>query len=119
MSGLRIGQINLGHTSCGGAEVEMAAVRLNLDVICIQEPYLAYGKFTGVSSTCRVVMGEGLNPSVAILILNPSIDYVVLGQAAESWMVTIEIDHRGFRFYLLSVYCRPSENLGGQLESAL
>jgi hypothetical protein len=112
---LRIGQVNVGSMSTGGAEIEMLGQRLGYDIVCVQEPEVAYGKLTGLSRTSRLVMGSGTSPTVAVVVLNPLIDFLVVGQVTETWAVTIAVKYRGFDFHLSSVYCKPSGDLGAQL----
>lgn len=87
---LKIGQINAGRGKHAMAEIRQVIENYELDVICIQEPYVRYGKLGSIPTQARQIF-SGDSPSAAIVITNPEITVTRISQGMHTNITTVEV----------------------------
>lgn len=102
---LNIGQINAGRGMTSMADLRQAIDRYNLDITCIQELYLKYGKLGSIPKNSRQIF-DGNNPTAAIIISNPDITVTRISQGTDLDMTTVEISIKGIKITIINQYCK-------------
>lgn len=85
---IKIGQINMGKGITAIDELRLEAGELHLDVLLLQEPYIAGGNIMWYGAAHKIVAGTGDHPKVAIVVLNPNITVTKVHQwCNQNWAV--------------------------------
>jgi len=107
--GLRIAQINAQRSSAAAADLEMIMRKENIDILCLQEPYSYKGKVRGyTSSGYRIVQPDGVNPWVAVIVLEAKLQIFRLACEKSEHLLCLHIISEADDFYLINVYCQFS-----------
>lgn len=76
---LKIGQLNAGRGAIVIHEIRKLAEELQLDILCLQEPYVKDGAVPGLPQTARTIV-VGQHPMAAIVVLNREVAVPVIQQ---------------------------------------
>ena len=107
---IRIMQINAGRAAKTNAEIRFHADQDNVKIAAIQELYTVRGKISSYAGQARVITGtkSGETPWAAIVIFDSTLTVMKLVQHSDSHTVCIQVDDRGFSFYIINMYCQFS-----------
>lgn len=105
---LRIGQINAQRSSAAATELEILMSELELDLLCIQEPYQYKNVVRGYnSSKLRVIQPTGITPWVAAVAVHDKMD-VLVHPGNNAHAIYFKIYTQTCNFYLINIYCQHS-----------
>lgn len=111
----RIAQWNLGRGRVATEEAVRRSIEEKIDVLLMQEPYTRDRK-VGIAGRRVYYDGRGREDVwSAVLVLNDDIGAVMDVQETDGTCVSVRLEIKEFFFHVVSVYCRPSEPIDGQL----
>ena len=100
---LRIGQLNANGSKDVLDEVKKSTEELQLDILCLQEPYSRNGKIPSFPITAKII-SFGKQPMAAIIVLDKEITATVITQVTDEWTVCVEIGTNIGKYILVSMY---------------
>lgn len=107
--GLRIAQINAQRSSAAAADLEIIMREGNIDILCLQEPYLYKGKVRGyTSSGCKVIQPDGTNPWVAVVAVEEKLQIFRVACEETEHLLCLHVVSEADEFYLINIYCQFS-----------
>lgn len=112
---LRIGQLNAGRGAIVNHEIRKIAEDLQLDVICVQEPYARDGGVPGLPHMARIITSD-LNPRAVTIILNKNIAVTVVQQYTDEHCVCVKIISGGCGLILVNQYFQFADPLEQHLD---
>lgn len=107
--GLKIGQINAQRSRAASVNLELIMKELELDILCLQEPYTYKSKVRGYTSPgMRIIQPGKESPWVAAVVKEQRME-IFQNTAIESehimcFQVITDCDN----FYIINVYCQYS-----------
>ena len=100
---IKIGQINTRHCATAMKEVNKLVAELQLDIICLQEPYSRRGKIPYFPPNFQIA-STGEHPMSAIIVANRNIHSTLVTQFSDEWATCLEIKSFIGTFILVSLY---------------
>jgi hypothetical protein len=82
--------------------------RHKVDIACIQEPAIRYGKLVSVP-TASISIFHSKNSMAATIIFNRNLVVTKISQETDSHLVTIEVQLNRKSFYVINQYCQFSD----------
>lgn len=106
--GLRILQLNMGRSKLVTGEVRSLVAEKHLDVLLLQEPYVAVDgqshTLSGLGLRMQVAAVRSERPWAAVAVCNPLIKMLFISQLSTTHCVCAEVLAPGFSFYVVSHY---------------
>jgi hypothetical protein len=97
-------QINLQHSRAATNNLIKTIEEDDIDVICIQEPYVINNKVVGIPRKYRILAhGEGRHRA-AIVITNKMIDSILIRQLSDEDAVVMEVVYNKVKIIIVSMY---------------
>lgn len=112
---LRIAQINAGRGAVVMHELRKLAEELQLDVLCIQEPYTRDGVVPGMPVTARQLL-HGEHPMAAIIIFNRDVTVTNIRQYTDEHCVCAEIISGGCKLVVVNQYYQFADPVHAHLD---
>lgn len=113
---MKIAQINAQRAMAAAANLEILISELNIDVLCIQEPYVYKNIVRGYSSHNFSILQPGVdNPWVAAVIANEKLEVFHMGHFDTPHIMCFQIMSEKEEFYIINVYCQFSLQIEGIL----
>ena len=110
MQELKVGQVNAMRSASVLHELRKMAEELDLDVLCVQEPYTRGGSIPGMPVTSRIcTIGE--QPMAAIITFNPTVTAVVIRHLSDSHCVCMEITKGRERWIVANLYFQFADDI--------
>jgi len=93
------------------SELREYCIRHKVDIACIQEPAIRYGKLVSVpaANTREYYIFHSKDSMAAIIILNRNLVVTKMNQGTETHLLTIELLLNRKNFYIINQYCQFSE----------
>ena len=107
---IRVAQINAQRSVMVLGELRKLIEELNLDIICIQEPYSSKGRIPHMPITARIIK-DGEAPMAAIVVINKLLKVVRVSQYCDTHTNCVEIVAPYGRWILVNVYFQFGEVL--------
>jgi len=107
---LKIVQINTGRSLTAMTELREYCNRHKVDIACIQEPAIRYGKLASVTAASTSIF-YGKDSIAAIIIYNRNLVVTKISQGTDTHMVTVEVQLNRKSFYIINQYCQFSETI--------
>lgn len=106
---IKIAQINAQRSAAACMNLEMLMREGNIDILCIQEPYVFKGKVRGYTSFgVRVTQPDGVAPWVAVVSSEEKIQIFRLSFDKSDHVMCVHVKSKYEEFYLINVYCQFS-----------
>jgi hypothetical protein len=105
---LRIVQINIGRSLTAMTELREYCNRHKVDIACIQEPAIRYGKLASVIAANTSIF-YSKDSMAAIIIYNRNLVVMKMSQGTDTHMVTVEVQLNRKSFYVINQYCQFSD----------
>lgn len=86
-----------------GHEIRKLVEELQLDIVCVQEPYVKNGRIPGMPVTTRQIL-SGQHPMTATVVFNRDYAVTVIQQHTDTHCVAVEIVSVGCRLVLVNQY---------------
>jgi len=102
----RIVQINTGRSLTTMTELREYCNRYKVDIACIQEPAIRYGKLASVTAANTSIFCNK-DSMAAIIIYNRNLVVTKMSQGTDTHMVTVELNRKSF--YIINQYCQFSD----------
>lgn len=115
----KVGHVNVGKGKIVMEEMVRVSRQEGLEVVLIQEPYLRDGQILGCEGRWFFDRRQGVEVSSAVVVLEESIDAMMIGQETDGACVSVQLEKRGKTLRVVSVYCRPSEGIDGHLRKVM
>lgn len=117
---LKIAQINAQRSAAVAADLNKYMREKNLDILCIQEPYVYRNRVRGYSSPgLKVIQPNTCLPWVAVVVREDGVQTFHLLHEETEHILSVHIVTNSGSFYLINVYCqfsRPIEPFLKKLE---
>ena len=107
---IKIGQINAQHAALAMKELNKLVEDLQLDILCLQEPYSRQGKIPSFSPHFQIA-SVGETPMAAIIVANKNIKTTLITQFSDNWTTCVEIKSSIGTFILVSMYFQCSHEI--------
>ena len=88
---LKSAQINLQHSIGATANLMKYTLDNEVDIICIQEPYIYQWRIAGIDSKYQTFTAGEARSRTAIIITNRKIDATLMSQLSDEDTITLEI----------------------------
>lgn len=111
----KLGQINVGRGRIAMEEIVRVSRQEGLEVLLVQEPYVKDGQISGCGGRWFFERRAGVEVGSAIVVLEDSIDAMLVAQESDNACVSVMLEKRGKSLKVVSLYCRPSEGIDGHL----
>jgi len=82
--------------------------RHKVDIVCIQEPAISYGKLISVPVVSTSIF-HSKDLMAAIIIFNKNLVVTKMSQETDSYLVTVEVQLSRKSFYVINQYCQFSD----------
>jgi len=107
---LRIVQINVGRSLTAMTELREYCSRYKVDIACIQEPAIRYGKLVSMPAASTSIF-HSKDSMTAIIIFNRNLVITKMSsQETDSHrLVTVEVQLNRKSFYVINQYCQFSD----------
>lgn len=106
---MRIAQINAQRAMAASANLEILIKELDIDILCIQEPFVYKNAVRGYSSYAYSIVQPGVeNPWVAAVIANESVVVFHLAHFDTPHVLCFQVMSEMEEFYIINVYCQFS-----------
>jgi hypothetical protein len=105
---LRIIQINIGRSLTAMTELREYCNRHKVDIACIQEPAIRYGKLASVTAASTSIF-YNKDSMAAIIIYNRNLVVTKMSQGTDTHMVTVEVELNRKSFYIINQYYQFSD----------
>jgi len=105
---LRVVQINVGRSLTTMIELREYCNRHKVDIACIQEPVIRYGKLVSVPAASTSIF-HSKDSMAAIIIFNRNLIVTKMSQKIDSHLVIVEIQLNRKSFYVINQYCQFSD----------
>jgi len=103
---LRIVQINIGRSLRTMTQLREYCNRYKVDIACIQEPAIKYGKLANVPAASTTIF-YSKDSMAAIIIYNRNLVVTKMSQGTESHPVEVQLNRKSF--YVINQYCQFSD----------
>ena len=100
---LKIGQLNAKGSIAVMDQIKRYAEEEELDILCLQEPYVRGNKIISMPISAQVVT-DGTHPKSAIIVFNKHITTTKIKQLCDEWTICVEIKVTSERYYIVSSY---------------
>lgn len=98
-------QVNGQGSRLVNQELRKLIVDMEIDVLCIQEPYAYRSKITEFPNTVQII-ANAKNPKSAIINLNKNIVMVEITQFTDEWVTCVELLTESGKIIIVNVYCQ-------------
>lgn len=115
----RIGQINVGKSRIAMEEMIRVSRQVGLELVMIQEPFVRDGQIRGCEGRWFFDRRPGIIVGSAIVVLEDSIDAMLLGMESDGSCVSLRIERGGKALKVVCLYCRPSQGIDGHLRKVV
>jgi hypothetical protein len=88
--------------------------RHKVDIACIQEPAIRYGKLTSVTAASTSIF-YSKDSMAAIIIYNRNLVVTKMSQGTDTHIVTIEVELKRKSFYVINQYCQFSDPIADHM----
>lgn len=106
---MRIAQINAQRAMAATASLEILIKEFDIDVLCIQEPYVSKNSIRGFNSPGLVKLRPCLeDPWVIAIIANDEIDIFQLSYLDTQHVMCFRVTSSKNDFYIINAYCQFS-----------
>lgn len=102
-------QANLGRGEMAAEEMRQEAIKLKADIILVQEPYVAYGRVSGMGIySSQIVTGNrgDEKPWACIVVLSPDLTATLIADVSTAHCVCAHIQGKDVEIYAVSLYCQ-------------
>ena len=106
----RIGQLNAQRSATVLIVCRKLTEELDIDILCLQEPYSRFGSIPHMPHQAQVICGEN-QLMAAIIILNKEYKVVKISQFCDTHNVCAEVTTRFGTYILFNSYCQFSLDL--------
>jgi hypothetical protein len=104
----RIVQINVRRSLTAMTELREYCNRHKIDIACIQEPAIRYGKLASVTTASTSIFSSK-DSMAAIIIYNRNLVVTKMSQETDTYMITVEVQLNRKSFYVINQYCQLSD----------
>lgn len=106
---IKMAQINAQRSAAVSMNLELTMREKNLDILCIQEPYVFKGKVRGyTSSGLRVTQPDSDIPWVAIVSAEDKIQIFRLAVGKSDHVMCVQVKSECEEMYIINAYCQFS-----------
>jgi len=103
---LKIVQMNTGRSLTAMTELKEYCNRHKVDIACIQEPAIRYGKLASVTATSTSIF-YSKDSMAAIIIYKRNLVVTKISQGTDTHMVEAQLNRKSF--YIINQYCQFSD----------
>lgn len=109
---MKIAQINAQRAMAAAANLEILIKEFDIDILCVQEPYVYKNEVRGYSSYKYTVVQPGVDsPLVAAVVANENFEIFHLAQYDSPHVLCFQVVSDIEEIYLINVYCQFSLRL--------
>jgi hypothetical protein len=101
---LKCAKINMQHSRGATANLMKYTVDNEVDIICIQEPYIHQGRMAGIDSKYIQFTAWEVRSRTAVIITNRNVDATLISQLSVEDTITLEITRGNTIIILASMY---------------
>jgi hypothetical protein len=116
--GLKIAQINAQRSRGAAVNLELLINKLNVDILCVQEPYTHKGKVRGYTTPgLRVIEPKRENSSVAAVVRDSKMDVFQNSSLKTEHLQYFQVTTESESLYIVNVYCQYSMPISSMLNN--
>lgn len=115
-------QVNLDRSRLATHELRIHCEKENVDVACIQEPYINKGEIPGMPTDAVTLITEDPGSMVAVVIFNKKIEALVDSKYTCKWIQTFTLKLGKHQITIVNLYCQfsmPADIFVNKLETIL
>lgn len=115
--GLKIGQINAQRSRAAAINLELIMKELELDILCIQEPYTYKGRVRGYTTPgMKIIQPDIENPWVAAVIKDQKMEAFHNTALETEHLMCFQVITEHENICIVNVYCQYSLKIGPILD---
>ncbi|KAH0944797.1 hypothetical protein HN011_000910, partial [Eciton burchellii] len=107
---IRIVEINVGRSLTAMTELREYCHRHKVNIACIQEPAIRYGKLVSVPEASTSIF-HSKDLMTAIIMFNRNLVITKMSQETDWHLVTDEVQLNRKSFYVINQYCQFSDSI--------